>query len=100
MQMPVVSLRLSGKSSKKNMHLNICSPQSTTFFFSPCISLWLVQRATHRSPLHFPTDQTGRDTEICASDHAAAVARQRDYVHSLLLGNQHFPSHTHTAKCP
>lgn len=33
----------------------------------------------------------------CASDHAAAVARQHDYVHSLLLGNQHFPSHTHTA---
>lgn len=31
-----------------------------------------------------------------ASDHAAAVARQHDYVHSLLLGNQHFPSQTHT----
>lgn len=62
-----------------------------------CISLWLGQRGTYRSWLHFPADQTGRGAEICTSDHATAVARQHDYVHSLLLGNQHFPSHTHTA---
>lgn len=61
----------------------------------PCISQWLGQRAANRSHLHFATDQTGRTTEICASDHAATVARQHDYVHSLLLGNQHsHPIHT------
>lgn len=61
----------------------------------PCISQWLGQRAAHRSHLHFATDQTGRTTEICASDHAATVARQHDYVHPLLLGNQHsHPIHT------
>lgn len=57
------------------------------------ISLWLGQRAIHRSHPHFPTHQTGRGAEIRASDHAATVARQHDYVHSLLLGNQHFPSY-------
>lgn len=61
------------------------------------ISRWLGQRAARRSHLYFPADQTGRGVEICASDHAAAVARQHDYVHSLLLGNQHLPSDTHRA---
>lgn len=60
------------------------------------VALWLGQRATGRSHLHFPAHQTARATEIGVSDHAAAVARQRDYVHSLLLGNQRFPSHIHS----
>lgn len=82
--MLVLSLRRSGKPSHENMHLNSCSLRGPPrFFFFPDSHYGRGQRATHRSHLHFPTDQTGRGPEICASDHAAAVARQRDYVHSL-----------------
>lgn len=61
-----------------------------------CIS-WLGQSVTHGSPLYFTADQTGRGAEMRASDHAAAVARQHEYVHSPLPGNRYFPSHVHAA---
>lgn len=90
------------------MKRNLCSaPDSTErshfkpypprFAVFSATLLCLGQRVTHRSRLCRPADQTGRGAESCASDHAAAVARQHDYVHSLLLGNQHLPSYPRTA---
>lgn len=69
-------------------------PPQAHYDFLPLI---VARAQSHRgSHLYFPRDQTERHTEIHTSDHAAAVARQHDDVHSLLLGNQHFPSCIHT----
>lgn len=99
--MLVLSLRRSGKPSHENMHLNSCSLRGPPRFF---FFLTLTMAEGREQPteaiyifLQIKQEEAQKSVQV-----TTLLLLLGSVIMSipLLLGNQHFPSHTHPAKCP